>query len=165
LLPVLQQIWANAWELGVSSARHTTGYQGQPSQQAYQQMLNRYASQWIAQIIGTILKGISAILLAGGAGIGAAIIALLSSATSAAMVVQTEITRAMAAGAAEVYQLAGVPMVEWVTDPDPPEPCPLCLGNEADGPHFLGQPFSSGAIQPPQHPRCRCALLPVMEGQ
>jgi SPP1 gp7 family putative phage head morphogenesis protein len=157
-VPVLLQIWANAWELGVQSARRTTGYQGQPNNQAYQNMLNRYQSQWVNQITSTVLKGIAALLVAGAT--AAAITALLVSITSAAMVAQTEITRAMAAGAAEVYRLNGDTLVEWVTAEDD-HVCPLCDANEAAGPHFLGQAFPSGATAPPQHPRCRCALIPV----
>ena len=90
----------------------------------------------------------------------AAIAIVLTSTISAAMIVQTEITRAMAAGAAEVYRLAGIQMVEWVTAKDA-DVCEFCDANEAAGPHFLGQTFPSGAIAPPQHPRCRCALIPV----
>lgn len=159
---MLQEIWANAWALGVQSARKITGYQGQPNQQAYQQTLTRYASQWANQIISTLLGKIAAILVAGGTGIAAAIAVILASTASAAMIAQTEITRAMAAGAAEVYRLAGIQMVEWVTAEDA-HVCEFCDANEAAGPQFLGQTFPSGAIAPPQHPRCRCALVPVHE--
>jgi SPP1 gp7 family putative phage head morphogenesis protein len=155
---VLQEVWANAWELGVQSARKTTRYQGQPNQQAYQNMLARYQSQWVNQIVSTILKGIAALLVAGAT--AAAIMALLVNVNSAAMVAQTEVTRAMAAGAAEVYRLNGDNLVEWVTAEDD-HVCPLCDANEAAGPQFLGHAFPSGATAPPQHPRCRCALIPV----
>jgi SPP1 gp7 family putative phage head morphogenesis protein len=157
-VPVLLEIWANAWELGIQSAKKTTGYQGSANNQAYQQMLARYQSQWVRQIVTTILKGIAALLVAGGT--AAAIAALLVNVNSADMVAQTEVTRAMAAGAAEIYRLAGVQLVEWVTAEDD-HVCPLCDANEAAGPQFPGQAFPSGAFQPPQHPRCRCALLPV----
>ena len=159
-MPVLLEIWANAWELGLKSGRQATGYQGSANNQAYQQMLARYQSQWVAQVIGTILKGLAALLVAGGT--AAAIAALLANVNSADMVVQTEVTRAMGAGAIEVYRLAGVRMVTWHTAEDN-RVCPMCDANEAAGPRILGQPFPSGAIQPPQHPRCRCALLPALE--
>jgi hypothetical protein len=51
-------------------------------------------------------------------------------------------------------------MVEWVTAEDG-RVCEFCDANEAAGPQFPGQTFPSGATQPPQHPRCRCAILPV----
>ena len=158
--PVLLEIWANAWELGVKSARTTTGYQGAPPNQAMQQAMLRYQSQWAAQVINTILAALAAILVAGGAGMVLALGAFLASLDNSARIAQTEITRAMAAGAAETYRQAGVQMVEWVTSEDA-RVCDLCDANEASGPHFLGQVFPSGAMQPPQHPRCRCALVPV----
>lgn len=161
LAPILHELWVNAWELGVASARQVTGYQGQPPQQAYQQMMLRYGSMWTSQILTTLLQGIAKILLAGGAGMAAAIAAFLASQSNALRIAQTELTRAQAEAAAEVYRQAGVQLVQWQTEP--PDPCTTCLANEASGPHFYGQVFPSGAIAPPQHPRCRCALLPVME--
>ena len=158
--PVLLEIWANAWELGVQSGRKTTGYQGAPPNQAQQQAMLRYQSQWAAQVINTILKALAAILVAGGAGMTLALGAFLLSLDNAARIAQTEITRAMAAGAAELYRLAGIQMVEWVTAEDA-RVCALCDANEAAGPQFLGHAFPSGALQPPQHPRCRCALVPT----
>ena len=154
------ELWANAWDLGVKSARGVTGYQGQPNNQAYQQMQLQYASQWTSQVISTILKGLAAILVAGGAGMALALSTLMLSLDRAARIAQSEVTRAMAAGAAEVYRLAGVQWVEWVTAEDA-RVCALCDANEAAGPVFLGQSFPSGAMAPPQHPRCRCALMPV----
>lgn len=157
---MLQEIWANAWELGVQSARKTTGYQGAPPNQAMQQAMLRYQSQWVLQVVNTLLAGLAAILVAGGAGMALALGAFLVSLDNAARIAQTEITRAMAAGAGELYRLAGIQMVEWVTSEDA-RVCPLCDANEAAGPQFLGHAFPSGAFQPPQHPRCRCALVPV----
>jgi hypothetical protein len=160
IAPILQELWANAWELGVAAARQVTGHQGHGTQQAYQQMLQRYASTWASQILSTLLKGVAKILVAGGAGMAAAVAAFLASQSNALRIAQTELTRAMAEAAAEIYRQAGVQLVQWVTEP--PDPCPLCIANEESGPHFLGQVFPSGAIAPPQHPRCRCALLPVL---
>ena len=90
----------------------------------------------------------------------AAILALLASEIAAIRIVQTEVTRGQAAGAAAIYRDAGVQRVEWVTAEDA-RVCDFCDANEAAGPVFLGQAFPSGAIQPPQHPRCRCALVPA----
>lgn len=36
-----------------------------------------------------------------------------------------------------------------------------CIDNEAAGPVAIGEPFPSGHMFPPAHPRCRCAISPA----
>jgi hypothetical protein len=71
----------------------------------------------------------------------------------------TEQNRAMSVAARFFYEEAGVERVEW----NAVEPCDICAPNDGQVVN-LGQAFDSGDTEPPAHPNCRCALLPVIEG-
>lgn len=69
----------------------------------------------------------------------------------------TETNRAISRATIERYQNFGLEQMEWVTS----DPCDKCVLNEGKVVN-LGQAFPSGDTQPPVHPNCRCALLPVV---
>jgi len=69
----------------------------------------------------------------------------------------TEQNRAMSLAAIENYQNNGVEKVEW----SGANPCDLCAPNEGQVVE-LGSEFQTGDSEPPVHPNCRCALLPVI---
>lgn len=71
----------------------------------------------------------------------------------------TEQNRAMSVAALNFYQEAQVEQVEW----NAVQPCDICAPNDGQV-VSLGQAFDSGDTEPPAHPNCRCALLPVIEG-
>jgi SPP1 gp7 family putative phage head morphogenesis protein len=71
----------------------------------------------------------------------------------------TETNRAQSAAALDQYRAAGRTAKEWMTANDQ-RVCPICMGNEMDGPIPLDADFSSGEQHPPGHPRCRCSLIP-----
>lgn len=71
----------------------------------------------------------------------------------------TEQNRAMSIAAINFYQESGVEQVEW----NAVDPCDLCAPNDGQVVN-LGQAFDSGDTEPPAHPNCRCALLPVILG-
>ncbi|MFF7142245.1 phage portal protein [Streptomyces nodosus] len=71
----------------------------------------------------------------------------------------TEISRAVSAATLNTYRLNGIRQMSWVTAPDQ-RTCVICLNNESAGAIPIGANFPSGAPYPPQHPSCRCALLP-----
>jgi len=73
----------------------------------------------------------------------------------------TETARAQGAAASEIYRQRGVARNEWMTAHDQ-RVCPLCAANDAAGPVDVGDPFPSGDVWPPGHPRCRCALIPTL---
>jgi uncharacterized protein with gpF-like domain len=103
--------------------------------------------------------------MAGAAGMTAALLAgqLLASLGDlerAIRIAITEITRLMAMAALAVYQAAGHKHIRWVTEHDS-RVCPACDANEAAGVWPLGVPFPSSASFPPQHPGCRCAIVPA----
>jgi hypothetical protein len=57
----------------------------------------------------------------------------------------------------ETYKEFGLEKHEWL----PINPCDVCALNDGAVVN-IGSPFPSGVIQPPQHPNCRCALIPVI---
>lgn len=71
----------------------------------------------------------------------------------------TEQNRAMSVAARFFYEESGVERVEW----NAVQPCDICAPNDGQVVN-LGQAFNSGDTEPPAHPNCRCALLPVIEG-
>ena len=71
----------------------------------------------------------------------------------------TEISRAMSAATLNTYRANGISQVSWLVAADQ-RTCVLCINNESAGPIPIGANFPSGAVHPPQHPSCRCSLLP-----
>jgi hypothetical protein len=57
----------------------------------------------------------------------------------------------------ETYKQFGLEKHEWL----PINPCDICALNDG-AVVAIGSPFPSGVTQPPQHPNCRCALIPVI---
>lgn len=85
------------------------------------------------------------------------------SADRATLIAHTEIANANSHGALEGYKAArdvGVDVKkEWLAEADC---CDDCSANEADGAIDLDEPFSSGDDAPTAHPKCRCAVSPVV---
>ena len=80
----------------------------------------------------------------------------------AKLIADTEIANANSQGSLQGMMAArdaGVNVLkEWdATD----EPCPICEGNEAQGPIPLEEDFESGDSAPLAHPNCRCVLLGI----
>lgn len=159
---VLDRIWTEGWRLGEDAARQVLGLSGSLPGQLLDDMLSRFGFEWLRQIVSTLIDGIARILSEGGpaATLERKIREFLENADNAKRIVQTEITRAVNAAASAFYRFFRVRMVRWVTEHDA-RVCPACAENEASGPHALGHPFPAGALFPPQHPRCRCALMPA----
>ena len=70
----------------------------------------------------------------------------------------TEQNRAMSLAAMQNYKENGVEKVEW----SGANPCDICAPNEGQVVE-TGQEFNSGDTEPPVHPNCRCAVLPVID--
>lgn len=83
---------------------------------------------------------------------------LCNSPLQAHLVALTESARAMNRAALDNYQLHGVPQKDWFTAL---MPCPICETNRDAGSIPVTDPFPSGALCPPGHPRCRCCLAPA----
>jgi SPP1 gp7 family putative phage head morphogenesis protein len=71
----------------------------------------------------------------------------------------TEISRAVSVASLNTYRANGITQVSWLVSPDQ-RVCAVCITNESAGPIPAGANFPSGASAPPQHPSCRCSLLP-----
>jgi SPP1 gp7 family putative phage head morphogenesis protein len=69
----------------------------------------------------------------------------------------TEQNRAISYATVNRYKEAGLEKMEWEVS----SPCDKCARN-ANAVVPIGAPFPTGATQPPQHPHCRCVLLPVI---
>lgn len=71
----------------------------------------------------------------------------------------TEQNRAISVATVERYKEMGVQKQEWIAS----DPCEECAQNDGQVVR-VGAPFASGDTEPPVHPNCRCALLPVILG-
>jgi hypothetical protein len=163
ILPVLQQMWLAALEAGVQAGSQSAGVQAQVSQQEYQDIIAQFKRNWLPQIVTTTIRLIAGALVSGAltaAALVAAIAAALEAINRARQIAITEITRAMALMAQRIYHSAGHTHVRWITEHDT-KVCALCEANEAAGIWPLGVPFPTGAPYPPQHPGCRCAIVPA----
>ena len=159
LEPVLSALWAAAWAAGEDEA----GGSGGGALEAFLATMGRQVQEWVA---GTNLAAIIAELqnLAGmkrKARI-AAVLALLLAGGRPGLIALTEVMRAFSAAMLAVMKMLGiVAQRRWETRRDG-KVCPSCLRNQNAGPLPLAQAFPSGAMAPPQHPRCRCWLVPVL---
>lgn len=77
------------------------------------------------------------------------------------MVAITELARATSIAAMNTYRANGIEATYWATADDD-RVCRLCEENEAQGAVPLGAAFQSGDTEPPGHPVCRCAPVPVL---
>jgi SPP1 gp7 family putative phage head morphogenesis protein len=71
----------------------------------------------------------------------------------ALMIAHTETARAQTASSLDVYAANGIRQWDWLTASGA---CPRCADEEQKNPHDLGE------VAPPGHPRCRCAVSPVV---
>lgn len=85
--------------------------------------------------------------------------AVLTNPAWAHTVAQTETTRAVSAASSNRYKANGIRGNSWLIAPDQ-NVCPVCQGNADAGAIGVGQDFPGGVPYPPQHPNCRCALMP-----
>lgn len=159
--PVLEELWAESWQAGTEAAESLSGPQTGP-----QSGLGHYPESegraWLNQIVHNRLEGLADLFAEARNAdeLAAAVRGYLGSPSQAELVAMTEVTRAMQAAAVAHYHRTGIHEVRWRTAEDA-KVCPACRANEEAGPHPLGTPFPSGALAPPEHPRCRCALVPA----
>jgi SPP1 gp7 family putative phage head morphogenesis protein len=81
----------------------------------------------------------------------------VASSSRALTIAITEQNRAMSAATINRYKDMQIQEMEWEVS----DPCPKCAQN-ANQVVPIGGTFNSGNTQPPAHPNCRCALLPVI---
>ena len=81
---------------------------------------------------------------------------LLDPSSRAFLIANTEASRAMAEASIDTYAANDIAKWEWLSEDDD-RTCDECIGKN-------GEQFDVGGDdqQPPQHPRCRCVVLPVL---
>lgn len=161
LKPILSDLWTQAWQAGLDAAETLSGPQPAiPASPSGEHFSDSEGRAWLNQIVRHRLEAIAAVLASTAASaLKAALKALLSDEAWAELVALTETVRAMQAAVMYAYRRTGVHLVRWVIADA--NACPACKENAHAGPHPLGTPFPTGAIAPPEHPRCRCALIPA----
>jgi len=83
------------------------------------------------------------------------------SAQRADLMARTLTIRTYNEGAISGYRDAGIERMEWLATGDELT-CPQCGGLHGEIAD-IGRGFSDGTDQPPAHPNCRCAVMPVFE--
>lgn len=80
---------------------------------------------------------------------------IVSDSSRAFMIADTEVARAMTQGSLDFYASAGIEKFNVIGEPDACEE--ICVPEIGDNPHSLDDETV------PYHPRCRCAVSPVVE--
>jgi len=156
---VLDQLWQEAYKDGFDAASELANRpDARPDPLALRTLLDRLGPKWASEIAQTTIERVAQVLSLqmDEKQLEDEIDSVLDDPSRSEMIVETEVSRGLSSGATAAY---GHEEVRWVTGG--PDPCPVCLANEADDPRPAGTPFSSGATAPPQHPHCRCALVPA----
>jgi hypothetical protein len=84
----------------------------------------------------------------------------IASQTRAELIARTEAAAAYSRGSLLRYAQSGqVSGTEWLLGPEPCEICQPLGGTVA----ALGKSFAEGIDSPPAHPRCTCAISPVLK--
>lgn len=157
LWPVLQDLWRAAWHLGQRSA------------EAHTRVRPRHgatADDWIASQGRPLASGISrtglgrvAQLISSGVRVTLPILTgVLRVAYRAPLIAMTEVSRAIGAAALANYMAAGITFKRWLCFPGC---CQVCRDNADEGPIPLSAAWQDGSMGPPEHPHCRCAIIPA----
>ena len=145
---------------------------------------NRRAVAWLkdnalihATSIVATMKAEAASLIVSGIRNGKSMVDIADDITSmvkeqsgwrALRIARTEVISGYAEGSLEGYRQSGVvKMKKWLTAGDERvdggDMSGACATNEAAGEIPLEQIFPSGDVAPPNHPNCRCSLVPVVD--
>jgi SPP1 gp7 family putative phage head morphogenesis protein len=188
---VLRRLWTEAWHVGWTSATvalspppgvaahtavdwggwkpgaHDAAARLYAGHRALQDLLDTGGIDTIRSIAATRMNDLAGVLAEAVAEgwsadrLAGRIRGMLLVPERALMIATTEVARAVSEASLTRYHDAEIEHVEWDTAYDN-HVCPICKGNQDEGPVRIGQPFSGGVIAPPQHPWCRCAPQPVV---
>lgn len=75
-------------------------------------------------------------------------------------IARTESSNAYGRGSLEYYRETGIKYKRWQTMEDDLV-APECWDNQNQGDISIDMPFSSGVFNEPNHPNCRCSVIPV----
>ena len=79
----------------------------------------------------------------------------------AELISETELAYSMGLVEVEALRRNGIEMHKWVTEKSELT-CEKCIANEEVGYIGVGEEFPSGVMAVPEHPQCRCYLLPKL---
>jgi SPP1 gp7 family putative phage head morphogenesis protein len=163
LAKVLRKIWKAAWRLGTQAAEGQAGGKGNRARDA--EALAAFLATVGADLAGLIsttrmrqLEDALRTAIRNGEdpqAIIEEIERILRVASRAAMIADTEVTRAANAAQIQVFKDLGIAYKTWHTRNDS-KVCGTCMANQNQGPVPLSATFKSGLVAPPQHSRCRC---------
>lgn len=165
LLAILAALWAAAFALGWASAIAILGLGAADGAEQALAELQAEGEQRLHWILQTRMRRLEQVLMQAlredwpAERLAQAISDILTSLVAALLVTQTEVAWAVSFAALWVYKAAGVKWVHWLSRRDS-KTCPRCLANDMLGPVPLGYVYPGKKLRPPQHPRCRCILLP-----
>jgi SPP1 gp7 family putative phage head morphogenesis protein len=159
---------SDGWDAGQTDALDAVGDGARfPSGQLLEQALDR-VDITISSVAATRFDELAEVLATGvKQGLSASTLAkdlrdALEDERWAETVAVTETARAMSAATQATYLANGVERKTWLLAPDQ-RVCDRCEGNASQGAIPTTDQFASGDAHPPAHPRCRCALVPVIE--
>jgi SPP1 gp7 family putative phage head morphogenesis protein len=164
---VLRRVWRQAWALGRHAAEEAAQGKGNAARdsEALAAFLATFGTDLAGLISKTRMRQLEdALRDAVRAGEDPQVIAqriedILRVASRAAMIADTEVTRAANAAALQVFKDLGIAYKTWQSRRDG-KVCPVCLANQDQGPIPLSALFANGLAAPPAHPRCRCWTSP-----
>jgi SPP1 gp7 family putative phage head morphogenesis protein len=176
----LEDLWTEAWHLGVGAAEAVITHQEpdwgtwQPGDlhltdaeaEGLQAFIDTHGADILTRLGFTreeqIAETISDAVAAGGGPeqVADALETLLNVDNRSRVIARTEIGSAVQAASIITYRDMGVSYKMWITANDS-RVCPVCRANQDEGPIPVTQPFQSGRMTPPQHPSCRCAVVPA----
>jgi SPP1 gp7 family putative phage head morphogenesis protein len=164
---VLQRVWKQAWALGRLAAEQAAEGKGNAARdsEALAAFLATFGTDLAGLISKTRMRQLEdALRDAVRAGEDPQVIAqriedILRVASRAAMIADTEVTRAANAAGLQVFKDLGIAYKTWQTRRDA-KVCSACRANQDQGPIPLSALFANGLLTPPAHPSCRCWTSP-----
>jgi 8-oxo-dGTP pyrophosphatase MutT (NUDIX family)/2'-5' RNA ligase len=160
--PVLRSLWRDAWAAGRRSAADVLGTAPSGSDEmAFNAWADSHGRDWLEQIVTTHEDDVTAGLAASArAGEDAQTIASkledwLDAAGRSVLIAVDQVQRALNAAVMAVARKLGVVQKRNVTAGDD-RVCAKCRANAAVGWLNFTEPYPSGQLEGPFHPRCRC---------
>lgn len=154
-----------AWALGDASSRQVAGRTERepipdPPAAEVAEVAERAAQRYVDRMARELDDGTAPD--AGPDELAAALTGVLGDESMASSVAETEVSRRISTAAETNYAAFGIQGKRWVIAPDQ-RVCVRCARNAEQGAIPVGQDFATGDLNPPAHPHCRCAVVPVFE--
>jgi 8-oxo-dGTP pyrophosphatase MutT (NUDIX family)/2'-5' RNA ligase len=161
--PVLRSLWRDAWAQGRDAAAAVLGVSpsGSENEAARDAWIASHGRDWLERLVTTHEDDVTAGLAdSARAGEDAQTIASkledwLDAAGRSVLIAVDQVQRAFTAAMMAVARKLGVVEKFWQTRDDA-KVCKICRANQDEGWISFSQPYATGFLEPPGHPRCRC---------